>query len=116
MQDEPTPSELINAVADFLRAEIVPQISGHAGFKLLVSLNALDLVVRQLALAGTSDAEEAAGLSALLGRQGPLDDLNRVLADRIANGDMDLSTPGLKDHLWRTTLAKLAVAQPKYAA
>jgi Fe-S cluster biogenesis protein NfuA len=32
MQDEPTPTELIQAVAEFLSAEIAPQITGHAGF------------------------------------------------------------------------------------
>ncbi|KIZ35235.1 MULTISPECIES: DUF6285 domain-containing protein [Rhodopseudomonas] len=116
MQDEPTPSELIQAAADFIRAEIAPQISGHAAFKLRVSLNALDLVVRQLALAQASDAREATDLSALLGLQGSLQELNAVLAQRIASGEMDLRTPGLQDHLWRTTLAKLAVDQPNYAA
>ncbi|NVN84455.1 MAG: hypothetical protein HXX15_00060 [Rhodopseudomonas sp.] len=116
MQDEPTPSELIQAVADFLRAEIAPQISGHAAFKLRVSLNALDLVLRQLALESDSDAVETADLSTLLGLHGSLAELNRALADRIATGEADLQTPGLADHLWKTTLAKLAVDQPNYAA
>jgi len=116
MQDEPTPSELIQAVADFIRAEIAPQITGHAAFKLRVSMNALDLVLRQLALASDSDRAEMAGLQALLKAEGSLPDLNRVLAERIAAGEMDLQTPGLADHLWRTTLAKLAVDQPTYAA
>ncbi len=51
MQDEPTPTELIKAVADFLRNEITPQIKGHNAFKLRVGINALDLVTRQLTLA-----------------------------------------------------------------
>jgi hypothetical protein len=116
MQDEPTPTELIKAVANFLRADITPQISGHAAFKLRVAINALDLVTRQLSLQDGSDAAEAASLSALLGVQGSLADLNRMLADRIASGEADLQTPGVKDHLWQTTLAKLAVDQPNYAA
>ena len=49
MQDEPTPTELIKAVADFLRTEIVPAIKGHNAFTLRVGINALDLVARQLA-------------------------------------------------------------------
>jgi hypothetical protein len=116
MQDEPTPEELIKAVAEFLRAEIAPQISGHAAFKLRVSLNALDLVTRQLALERGSDAAEAARLTKLLGEEGKLGDLNRTLADRIAKGEIDLQTPGLADHLWRTTMDKLAVDQPNYAS
>jgi hypothetical protein len=116
MQDEPTPEELIKAVADFLRNDIAPMISGHNAFKLRVSINALDLVTRQLALESRSDAAEVSRLSQLLGKQGPLGELNRVLADRIAKGEVDLQTPGLADHLWQTTMDKLAVDQPNYAA
>ncbi len=116
MQDEPTPSELIKAVTDFLRNDIAPQIGGHNAFKMRVAINALDLVTRQLALEGSSDAAEAERLSQLLGRQGSLNELNRVLAGKITSGEADLQTPGLAEHLWQTTLAKLAVDQPNYAA
>ena len=116
MQDEPTPEELIRAVADFLRHEIAPGISGHNAFKLRVSINALDLVTRQLALAQGSDAAEAARLTRLLGEEGTLGKLNRILADRIAKGEADLETPGLAEHLWQTTMDKLAVDQPNYAS
>jgi hypothetical protein len=116
MQDEPTPEELIKAVADFLRSDIAPEISGHNAFKLRVSINALDLVTRQLALEEDSDAAEVSRLSQLLGMQGSLAELNRTLADRIAKGELDLQTPGLAEHLWQTTMDKLAVDQPNYAS
>jgi hypothetical protein len=116
MQDEPTRTELIKAVADFLRNDITPAIGGHSAFKLRVAINALDLVTRQLALESGSDTAEAARLRQLLGMQGSLGELNRALADKIAKGEADLNTPGLADHLWQTTLAKLAVDQPNYAA
>jgi Domain of unknown function (DUF6285) len=116
MQDEPTPTELIKAVADFLRNDITPAIGGHSAFKLRVAINALDLVTRQLTLESSSDAAEAERLSQLLGRQGSLEELNRVLASKIAAGEADLQTPGLAGHLWQTTMDKLAVDQPNYAA
>jgi Domain of unknown function (DUF6285) len=116
MQDEPTPEELIKAVADFLRSDIAPGISGHNAFKLRVSINALDLVSRQLTLEQDSDAAEVSRLSQLLGVQGSLTELNRTLADRIAKGELDLQTPGLAEHLWQTTMDKLAVDQPNYAS
>ena len=116
MQDEPTPTELIKAVADFLRNDIAPAISGHNAFKLRVSINALDLVTRQLALEQGSDAAEAARLVQLLGTQGSLGELNRALAEDIATGEVDLQTPGLAEHLWQTTMAKLAVDQPNYGS
>jgi len=48
--------------------------------------------------------------------QGSLGELNRLLAEQIASGEVDLQTPGLSDHLWQTTLDKLAVDQPNYAS
>ena len=116
MQDEPTPVELIRAVADFLRNEITPEIKGHNAFKLRVGINALDLVTRQLALQQGSDAAEAARLKPLLGTDGTLQELNRTLADRIGKGEADLQTPGLSEHLWQTTMDKLAVDQPNYSS
>jgi hypothetical protein len=116
MQDEPTPVELTKAVADFLRQDITPMIAGHNAFKLRVAINVLDLVTRQLTLEQGSDAAEAARLSQLLGLQGSLTDLNRALAGRIAGSELDLQTPGLSEHLWQTTMDKLAVDQPNYAA
>lgn len=116
MQDEPTPIELTKAVADFLRNDITPLISGHQAFKLRVAVNILDLVTRQLTREEGSDAKEAERLRALLGVEGSVTDLNRALAERIAKGEVDLATPGLAEHLWATTMDKLAVDQPNYAS
>lgn len=116
MQDEPTPTELLKAVADFLRNEITPAIKGHNAFKLRVGINALDLVTRQLTLADDGDAAEHARLKQLLGADGSLIELNRALSDRIAKGEVGLATPGLSEHLWQTTMDKLAVDQPNYGS
>jgi hypothetical protein len=116
MQDEPTPTELLKAVADFLRNEITPAIKGHNAFKLRVGINALDLVTRQLMLADEGDTAEHARLKQLLGADGSLLELNSALSDRIAKGEVDLQTPGLSEHLWQTTMDKLAVDQPNYGA
>ncbi len=43
-------------------------------------------------------------------------ELNRVLAERIMKGEVDLGTLGLAEHLWQTTMDKLAVDQPNYAS
>jgi hypothetical protein len=116
MQDEPTPVELTKSVADFLRNDITPLISGHQAFKLRVAINMLDLVTRQLMREEGSDAAEVARLRALLGADGTVTELNTALADRIAKGEVDLTTPGLAEHLWQTTMDKLAVDQPNYAS
>ncbi|WP_375161243.1 DUF6285 domain-containing protein [Bradyrhizobium sp. RDT46] len=116
MQDEPTPIELTKSVADFLRSDITPLISGHQAFKLRVAINILDLVTRQLTREEGSDAAEVERLRALLGMGGSVMELNRALAERIAKGEIDLATPGLAEHLWATTMDKLAVDQPNYAS
>ena len=53
-------------------------------------------------------------LETLLGQTGTLADLNAEFARRIAAGDLDPTDPAVADHLWTTTLAKLAVDQPNY--
>jgi hypothetical protein len=116
MQDQPTPIELTRAVADFLRNEIAPAIAGHNAFKLRVAINMLDLVARQLTLEQGSDGAEVARLAQLLDLKGSLLELNRALAERIADGKVGLATPGLPEHLWQTTLDKLAIDQPNYAS
>ena len=116
MQDEPTTIELTKSVSDFLRNDIAPLISGHQAFKLRVAINILDLVTRQLTQEERSDAAELDRLRALLGMDGSVLDLNRALAERIAKGEVDLATPGLAEHLWQTTMDKLAVDQPNYGS
>ena len=116
MQDEPTPIELTRAVTDFLRKEIAPMVSGHNAFRLRVAVNILDLVIRQWTLEEDSDAREVERLTRLLGMTGSVMELNRVLAERIARDEINLATSGLAEHLWQTTMDKLAVDQPNYAS
>ncbi|MGH7022993.1 MAG: DUF6285 domain-containing protein [Caulobacteraceae bacterium] len=112
MQDEPRPDEILAAVARFLRETVAPATSGHVSFNARVAANALEMSRRQL-LDGSGE-EERARLAALLGRDGELAELNAELCRKIADGALTLATPGLADHLWDTTLAKLAVDQPTY--
>ena len=116
MQDEPRPTELTKAVAGFLREDIAPLVSGPNAFRLRVAINALDLVTRQLTLESASDAAEEERLRGLLAMPGSLLELNRAFADKIATGEVGLQTPGVAEHLWQTTMDKLVVDQPTYAA
>ena len=116
MQDRPTTEQLLEAVAAFLREQVVPSTQGPLAFHARVAANALDIARRESALAPAADARERALLAALLGADAPLDaaQLNRLLCERIDADAMDLDTPGLVDALWRITLDKLAVDQPGY--
>jgi hypothetical protein len=116
MQDRPSPAELVRAVAAFLRSTIMPESAGHVAFEARVAINALELVARQLTCADEAHAAERLRLERLLKRTGMLADLNRDLCTRIANGSIIETDEHLIRHLWATTLDKLAVDQPSYAA
>jgi hypothetical protein len=118
MQDAPSAAELLDAVATFLREQVVVHGSGGTvSFHARVAANAIDIVQRELKLAPDANARELAGLRRLLGADAS-DDLrqaNRLLCQRIASGDITLATPGLAEHLRQTTRDKLAIDQPGYA-
>ena len=115
MQDQPTPSEVLGAVALFLKNIVAAETAGATSFQARVAANALEMMRRELDTAPAEDAAETARLKALMpGEEGTLFQLNAELCRRIEAGDIDLSTPGFKEHLWLTTLAKLAVDQPTY--
>lgn len=115
MQDQPTPSEMLGAVAAFLKDVVAAETQGAISFQARVAANALEIVRRQLDLAPAEEAAELERLKALLGHDGDLATLNAELAKSLREGRLDLTTPGLKDHLWATTLAKVAVDQPNYS-
>lgn len=114
MQDHPHPSEIIAAVARFLKAEVIPELSGRTAFNTRVAANALEMMTRQLETQPAAEAAELASLKAILGADGDLQTLNAEFSRRLAAGDLDLTTPGVANHLWTTTLAKLYVDQPTY--
>jgi hypothetical protein len=116
MQDQPSAIELLRALRSFVEDEATPQLKGRAAFHARVAGNVLGILERGLELGPEQDAAERSRLEALLGQRGSLEELNRELCRRIRSGEMDLDTPELTAHLRETTLAKLAVDQPGYAA
>jgi Domain of unknown function (DUF6285) len=116
MQDRPNPIELVKAVTNLLQTSVLPQSSGRLGFEIRVAINALELVARQLTQAEHGHADELHRLADLLGHEGSLTDLNRELCACIASGAFDGNDEELVSHLWATTMEKLAVDQPSYAA
>jgi hypothetical protein len=124
MHDLPTPEQLLAAVARFLRDDAGPALARHGdnalAYQARVAANMVDTVARQTQLAPAADAAERRRMQVLLGLPADHPDasdlaaLNRRLASRLADGTLDSHHPGLADHLWATTLAKLAVDQPGY--
>ena len=115
MEDTPSSEELVGAVRDFLRDEVMPELSGRKSFHVRVAVNALGIVERQLQLGIAQEAAERERLEALLEQEGELDALNRELCKRIRSGELTLDDSALEKHLRQTTLDKVAVDQPKYS-
>lgn len=116
MQDKPSAEILIAAVAEFLRSTVLPEATGRVAYDLRVAINALDVSAREVAEAKPQESSEHTRLCGLLDTGGPLEVLNREFCTRLRDGTLTLDTHGVADHLWRTTLGKLAIDQPNYAA
>jgi hypothetical protein len=96
MPDRPTALELIEAVFEFLSAEVLPTLDDHRmKFRTLVAMNALAIARREL------EADTA----------WPSDEELRELARRIRAGDVDDDLlPRLKEHV----AGKLRISNPAY--
>jgi hypothetical protein len=114
MQDQPSPREILCAIAAFLRNTVMLNSDPHTAFQARVAANAVDLVRRQLEFGTIGETAEVKRLQDLLG-PGTLAELNTVLAEALASGAKGLSTPGVSEHLRATTLEKLQVDQPNYS-
>ena len=110
MSGYPPATDLLRAVARFLREDLLPVTPGREGFNLRVSINAVDLVVRELEQRADADAAELAGLADLLGpADAPLKDRRSVLADMIRRSDPAIDRAARLAHLRRTAIAQLHV-------
>jgi len=83
MSERPTAQELAEAIQEFLAGEILPTLDDHRlRFRMLVALNALGIVYRELAALEPEDDAELRALAARI-RAGdvPAGTLARVKAD-----------------------------------
>jgi hypothetical protein len=116
-QDRPTASELLIAIADFLREEATPALDRaepRLGFQMRVAANSLAILEREWRLGPDADRREHDRLVSLLGRDGTLEELNRELAHQLRAGQRDERDLALMAHLEATIADKIAIANPKW--
>src|SRR6187397_2610913 len=116
-QDRPTASELLTAIADFLREEATPALDRsdpRLAFQMRVAVNSLAILEREGRLGPQADSREHDRLKKLLGRDGTLAELNRELARQLRAGERDASDSELMAHLDATTADKIAIANPRW--
>lgn len=132
--NQPTGTQLLAAVRDFLEKSVAPQVDAGTQFHLRVANNVLSIVEREMARKAPADAAEVERLLALLpaapvdavggeadrgeaerGEDGLLA-LNRLLVAAIKAGEFDAPARfgALLAHLRATTADKLAIDNPRY--
>lgn len=114
MQDNPS-LDTIRDLANALLKDADPT-SARSKFETRMAMAALELVKRATELQPGFDAKERIRLTALLDEQADLETLNRRLCERLRAGALTLSSPGVAAHVRATTMEKLAIDQPSYAA
>jgi hypothetical protein len=116
MLDQPHGADILAAVSRLLRDTLMPRLPPDAVFQARVAANALDLVAREIKFGEIVEREALQRLQTLLNREGSLHELENELSLRIRNGELNLQSPGVAEHLWQTTLAKMKIDQPNYAS
>jgi hypothetical protein len=116
MKGHPPATELLASVSRLLRDELLPSLSGARAFNLRVSINAIELVRREIEQQGAADKREHRRLTKLLGGNAELDVMRKELDEKIASGEITLDRPGLREHLRATAIDRLAIDQPTYSA
>ena len=115
MTTHPTSAELLEAVSGFIETRAAPQLTGRDAFLARVAVNALAVVKRELAQGPAADAAAAERLAALLADDGPFEALNDELCAKLASGELDLTSPGVLDHLKASTIDQVRIDQPNYS-
>ena len=84
-------------------------------FYAFVARNSLQIIQREINLINGYEEKEIIRLEKLLNEKGDIKDLNKILCKRITDKELDRDDNELKDHLIRTTMAKLSIDQPNYS-
>ena len=106
--DVPSASELLDAVREFLEAELLPAAEGRLRFHLRVAANVLRMVDREMGLGAGHAAAHAARLAPLGVRS------EAELAAAIRSGALDDRADEVRAVVRATVADKLAVANPGY--
>ncbi|MCE7903755.1 MAG: hypothetical protein DYH20_14240 [Gammaproteobacteria bacterium PRO9] len=112
----PSRLQLFDIALEVLEREPDQEAGGAAAYEARIALSLLRLIRRELALGDAFLEEEHRRLAALLGTPGDLAALNDALCGQLRRGERDIADPRLLQHLRITTLAKLAIDNPRYSA
>jgi hypothetical protein len=116
MQDRPTAAELLDSVAEYLFAELRPEVPQEQRFKVLVAANVCAAVAREIRAGEEPDQADLALFEELLGKE--VDDVHAAaaeLSERIRSGELDDRIEELAPRLEQHVQRKLDIARPGYS-
>ena len=128
MQDRPTLDELLEAIAGYLRDDVMQNTQGRTNFHGRVAMNAVEMARREIAMMEEHNAREWNGLDHVLGVEPmpphlgqvreALSRRNQDLSERIRAGDADSGEfrSSVMGHLRLSLIDKLKVSNPTLAA
>lgn len=128
MQDRPSLDELLEAVAGYLRNDVMVNTTGRTNFHGRVAMNAVEMLRREISTMEDHLAREWDGLDHILGVSPMPPHLravreaitvrNRDLSERIRKGDADGGKwrAAVMAHLRKVIHDKLTVSNPALAA
>ena len=115
MQDRPTAPELLDSVAEYLFAELRPEVPREQRFKVLVAANVCAVVAREIRAGEEPDRRDLELFRELLGD--PVDDVHAAAAElsrRLRSGELDNRIDELAPRLEEHVRRKLEIARPGY--
>jgi hypothetical protein len=107
-------ADILAIIHDYVDTQILPGLRDDKWFNVKIALNMLAVVERELRLGPRADVEESERLEELTGADGPLDKLNRILAQAIRERKLNFDDPRLLDHLRKTTADALRINNPQW--
>ena len=110
---ETTTSELLAAIQNFLREDVLPQLDGFSAYNTRIAANSLGIVGRELALGGDL-ADLDADFAVKRGIDTREGAVTQQLALQLRSGDLQPDAL-LIDYLRQRTLISLQIDNPKYS-
>lgn len=112
---QPSPSELIGAVIEYLAMTVRPALSGYARFESLIAIRLLQTAAAEYEHGAELRERQRERLAGLLGHDGELHELEAELAGRIRDGELGVrGRPALLGALRAAAREQLEIANPGY--
>ena len=115
MNNPPSKEELLVSIINYIEKDVISELKGEKRFHAHVAKNSLNIILRQLKLEEKNNSLEEKRLKEILKIENDLEEMNKILCNKINNNEIDINDNNLIDNLYKTTMEKLSIDQPNYS-